>query len=75
MPRKIEEEKKPLLFRDGVLLILAIAGSAGCFYMARGEGDLATAFGAWAYVLGGIALVIFLSLLTDKSKKRKRPEL
>lgn len=75
MPKKIVEEKKPLLFRDSVLLVLAIAASAGCFYMSNGDGDLATAFGAWAWVTAGIALVIFLGLVTDKSRRRKKPDL
>lgn len=77
MPRKNEpEEKKPLLFRDGVLLTIAAAGSGTCFYMSDSyQGDLATAFNAWGYVLGGIALVILLSMLTDKNRNRKKPDL
>ena len=74
--RNEPEEKKPLLFRDGVLLVIAIVASATCLYMAdEYSGDLSTAFRAWGYVLGGIALVILLSMVTDKSRNRKKPDL
>lgn len=76
MPRNQPEEKKPLLFRDGVLLVIAAAGSAVCLYMADHQaGEITTAFRAWGYVLGGIAITILLSMVGDKNRNRKKPNL
>ena len=74
--RNEPEEKKPLLFRDSVLLMIATVASGTCLYMAdEYTGDLSTAFRAWGYVLGAIALIILLSMATDKSRNRKKTDL
>lgn len=74
MARYQSEEKKPLLFRDGVLLVIAAAGCGACLYFADARtGEFSTALRVWGYLLGFIAATILLSIVTDKSKKRKKP--
>jgi hypothetical protein len=68
------EEKKPFLFRDGVLLVIAAVGSGVLLHIADTPGPFDTAFAAWGYLLGGIALVILLSMVMDAGKKKpKKP--
>lgn len=77
MSRRNEpEEKKPLLFRDGVLLVIAGAGCGFLLYMAdTSTGDITTAYRAVGYVLGFITLAILWGIVTDKSRGRKKTDL
>ena len=74
MPRKIEEEEKPpLQFRDSFLLPLAFAAFFLLHWLADNKApsdDVAMALNAVGNVAGFIGLVMGLSMLMDKSKKR-----
>ena len=71
-PREIVKEKKQFFHRDDVLIVIAFAVAGGMYWAAM-SGDypkLALVLEYLSYVLGGIGVVMILSMLIASSKKR-----
>lgn len=78
MPRRMDEEDKPpIQFRDGFLLPLAFGFAFLLHWLADNQlnGDFAMAARAVGNVAGVIGVVMLISIVTDKSKRRGKKKI
>lgn len=71
-PREEVQAEKPFTHRDHVLAAVAFAAAAGLNWAAGRWPDFAVVFQPLSLVLGGIGIVIILSMLQLKLKKKHK---
>lgn len=69
-PREKVEEKKAITQRDDVLAIVAFAAAGGLYWGAGEYPTFEVVLTPLSYVLGGIGIVIILSMLQANARKR-----